>query len=103
MGDEVSGSEVYQITYLRVVLLAKISERGYIDSFIDVPWKNKAKKGKQAKAEDVAVKFVKVSAGNLHLKEIFNGFRSYENLLADNQERKRLRWNGFGSSRETRW
>ena len=40
---------------------------------------------------------------NLHLKEIFYGFRSYENLQADNQGRKHPRWNDFGSSRETRW
>ena len=68
------------------------SLNGYKDSFIDVPQKIKQKKkGKQTKIEDVTVKFTKVSAGNLHLKEIFYGSRRYENLRVDNQERKHPR------------
>ena len=53
--------------------------------------KTKKNKGKQTKIEDVTVKFTKVSAGNLHLKEIFYDSRRYENLRADNQEGKHPR------------
>ena len=66
---------------------------GYKDSFIDVPQKIKQNKtkGNKKKIEDVTIKFTKVSAGNLHLKEIFYGSRRYENLREDNQERKHPR------------
>ena len=64
---------------------------GYIDSFIDNLKKIKQNKGIQTKVEDVAVKFIMVSADNLLLKETFLGSRSYENLQADSQERKHPR------------
>ena len=73
-----------------MVLLAKISE--WLQRLIyRLTLKKKQNKGKQTKIEDVAVKFTKVSAGNLHLKEIFYDSRRYENLRADNQERKHPR------------
>ena len=40
---------------------------------------------KQTKAEDVAAKFVKVSAGNLHLKEIFYGSRCHAMMFFVNR------------------
>ena len=61
MGDEVSGSESdisLSVSCLRAVLLAKMSERlhrlVYRRTFKK---KTKQNKGKQTKAEDVAVKF----------------------------------------------
>ena len=72
MGDEVSGSESnisLSVTYLRAVLLAKMSERlhglVYRRTLKKKPKKNK---GKQRKAEDVTVKLIKVSAENLHFQ-----------------------------------
>ena len=58
MGNEVSGSESeisLSVTYLHAVLLAKMSERLH-------------RLFEQKKAEDVAVKFIKVSAENLHFQ-----------------------------------
>ena len=75
-----------------MVLLAKISE--WLQRLVyrrSSKNKTKQNKGKQTKIEDVTVKFTKVSAGNLHLKEILYGSRRYENLRADNQERKHPR------------
>ena len=40
----------------------------YIDSFIDNFKKIKQNKGKQTKVEEVAVKFITVSVGNLHFQ-----------------------------------
>ena len=94
MWDEVSGSESdisLSVSCLRAVLLAKMSERLHRLVYRRTLKKIKQNKGKQTKVEDVAVEFIMVSADNLLLKETFLGSRSYENLQADNQERKHPR------------
>ena len=58
MGDEVSGSESdisLSVSCLRAVLLAKISERLH-----RLVYRPTLKKNKQTKAEDVAVKFIRL-------------------------------------------
>ena len=64
MGDEVSGSESdisLSVSCLLAVLLAKISERLHRLVYRPTLKKNKqTNKGKQTKAEDVAVKFIRL-------------------------------------------
>ena len=95
MGDEVSGSDSdisLSVTYLRTVLLAKMCERVY-SLVYRLTLKNKTKQRETNKSRGRGFQIHNGQCWKFTFssKEIFYGFRSYENLQADKQERKHPR------------
>ena len=71
MGDEASGSDSdisLSVIYSRAVLLAKMCKQLHRLVHRLTLKKMKQNKGKQTKVEEVAVKFLTVSVGNLHFQ-----------------------------------
>ena len=95
MGDEASGSGSdigLSVIYLRAVLLAKMSERLHRLVYRRT-LKNKTKQRETNKSRRRGFQIHNGQCWKFTFsnKQIFYGFRSYENLQADNKERKHPR------------
>ena len=104
MGDEVSGSDRdISLSHIYVQFSSQRCVKGYRLVYrLTLKNKTKQRETNKSRRRGFQIHNVQCWKFTFSSKGIFFGFRSYDNLQADNQERKHPRWNDFGTSRETR-